>query len=154
MKRQELASEWTRWLSHVFSEAQQLKLISLTFAPTSYEVVRGLAPSRSRALRAATAFEKALLTTLERPSFFAVIERGALAGRLHIHALVDGAPAALKIALASHRETSGYVDVKDVSQIGGVSAYVTKYVTKQADADWWASGPLFDIAKELPDGAS
>lgn len=142
---QERRDAWAAWLSAVF-EGQLTELLTLTFSTAPWQqALTDQGPTNSRVLRAARKFQEDL-TEMGTMSFFGVVESGAWSGRRHIHTLVTQPHREtwlLRESLARMRTSSGLVDVRPVSSIGGVTSYVTKYVTKDVDPQWFAGGPLW-----------
>jgi hypothetical protein len=100
-------------------------------------------PSLRRVLRAGDRFVSWMTPSRETPSYFCVMERGSLNGRAHLHGLVQATKDRIQLASDAHRQTEGFVAVRSVESIGGVSGYVTKYVLKTSEPRWWAGGPAF-----------
>lgn len=136
---------WSTWLSSVF-EDQLTELLTFTFSTAPWQqalIEKG--PTNTRVLRAARSLEAQFLG-MGSVSFFGVVESGRWSGRRHIHTLATQPGREtwlLRETLARMRTAEGLVDVRPISSIGGVSNYVTKYVTKDADPQWFAGGPLW-----------
>lgn len=143
---EEYRSVWAKWIGQVFKmpeaiESECRSLVTLTFATRPWELSGQ--PGLSRVTRAGRRFEQSLTRALARPSWFGVLERGKLNGRMHLHWLIscqDDVP--MYAAMRSHRAKEGFADVVTSRQTSPAE-YVSKYVSK-SDGDWWsAGGPLF-----------
>lgn len=98
-------------------------------------------PSYSRVTAAGRRIEKQLMRSLDGPSFFGVLERGALNGRMHLHFLLSSDARQAENVFFGHRKFEGFTKVIPISQGFGVTEYVTKYVTKDREP-WWIAGRL------------
>lgn len=75
-------------------------------------------------------------------SVFVVVEEGTDTRRLHLHSLSNCDRLRHQIVGKWWTKRYGHKKLDMVVSRGGVSSYVTKYVTK-GDMPFWADGPLF-----------
>lgn len=149
-ERKLVRDSWVEWLTERFSGLPTLRFTTLTFAPTPYELRIKAEPSFSRVVRAAKDFEKFLIFSQGKASFFGVMEIGKWNGRRHLHFLISGLDGELmRAAIGYHEWRSGYSATRTLESTGGIPGYVTKYVMKSRDPFWIAGGPAFDGAAEL-----
>lgn len=147
---EEYRLEWASWLTEVFGNAVTQNpgsgtfLQTLTFAPREWErdSIGSLGPTRSRVMRAGRRYERVLMSSLARPSYFGVRELGGWNGRAHLHFLISCAErAVISEATLRHSLSEGFV--KGIPCTMSPTEYVSKYVSK-SDGDWWvAGGPAF-----------
>lgn len=144
-EQNERRNAWSAWLTSVFDD-QLVELVTLTFSTAPWQqALMEKGPTETRVLRASRQFQRDLIA-MGTTSFFGVVESGSFSGRRHIHTLVTQPSREswlLRESLARMRTKEGLVDVRPVSSIGGVSMYVTKYVTKDREPQWFAGGPLW-----------
>lgn len=138
----EVREEYARWLTSVFGSSEVLTLGTFTFRSLALPNYK---PGRQRVGNAA----QKLVEKLESngTSAFVVAEEGTDTRRLHLHSLSNLDPLRLKIIQKWWRLKYGHNKVQFVMSRGGVSEYVTKYVTK-SDMPFWAGGPLFRTHNE------
>lgn len=133
---------YEEWLSRVFSGVST-DLVTLTFAPRSWErdVIGPTGPTQSRVMRAAARFERVLMRSLAKPSWFIVREYGGMNGRAHLHCLVSSVdPVVIREATEGHLG-DGFGKISHVKM--SAVEYVVKYVSK-SDRSWWSGGgPLY-----------
>lgn len=130
--RNEVREAWTSWLNE-----QEWK----TFVTATFRDESGMAPTYSRVTRAARFIERSLTRSLERPSFFGVLEKGSWSQRMHLHFLLSCDARLANAIFAKHRKFEGFTKVIELQDsVDGVSEYVTKYVTKDRDPFWIAGG--------------
>lgn len=143
--RREVREEYSRWLASVFGFSEELMLGTYTFRNLDL-------PNYKPGLqRVATAGQRLVSKLVDNGmSAFVVVEVGTDTRRLHLHSLSNCDRVRQEIVGKWWSQRYGHRGLKAVVSKGGVSAYVTKYVTK-SDMPFFAGGPLFTF-REPTDG--
>lgn len=137
--------EYAEWLTRVFGRSvDPVYFQTLTFAPLPYELFRSTAgPSVTRVNRAGSWLSWYMTRAIPTATYFSVVEAGSLNGRRHLHSLISAPESSIRAAQRWHETRHGFGALEKVDSVGGVSGYVTKYVTKSVDPVWFAGGPLW-----------
>jgi len=142
----EVREEYSKWLASVFGFSEELTLGTFTFRNLDI-------PNYRPGLQRVTSAGQKLVDLLESngTSAFVVVEAGTDTRRLHLHSLSNLDSRRLKVVSEWWKAKYGHKKVELVHSRGGVSDYVTKYVTK-SDMPFFAGGPLFQSAalKRIP----
>lgn len=133
----EVREEYSKWLVSVFGYSEVLTLGTFTFRNLDLPSYK---PGLQRVSRAGQKLVD--LFSGNGSSVFAVVEVGTDTRRLHLHSLSNLDAIRLRIVHSWWRKKYGHEKQDLVSSRGGVSDYVTKYVTK-SDMPFFAAGPLF-----------
>jgi len=138
----EVREEYAKWLTGVFGYSEVLMLGTFTFRNLDI-------PNYRPGLQRVTVAGQKLVDLLvsNGTSAFVVVEAGTDTRRLHLHSLSNLDQIRLRIVHGWWRKKYGH-EKQDLSYSrGGVSSYVTKYVTK-GDMPFFAGGPLFRTHNE------
>jgi len=135
--RLEVREEYSRWLLSVFGYSEELTLGTFTFRNLDL-------PNYRPGLQRVTVAAQRLVGLLASngTSGFVVVEVGTDTRRLHLHSLSNLDSRRIQVVGLWWREKYGHRKIDIVYSRGGVSDYVTKYVTK-SDMPFFADGPLF-----------
>jgi len=141
--RREVREECSRWLQSVFGSSEELTLGTFTFRNLDIERYQ---PGLQRVMIAGQKLVDKLVDN--GMSVFVAVEAGTVTRRLHLHSLSNCAKETLIALVAEEwREKYGHRKIDVVHSRGGVSDYVTKYITK-SDMPFFAAGPLFLTFRE------
>lgn len=129
--------EYGKWLRRVFGYSEELTLGTFTFRNLDL-------PNYKPGVQRVTIAGQKLVGLLgaNGTSAFVVVEAGTDTRRLHLHSLSNLDALRLKVVHGWWRSKYGHEKVDLVHSRGGVSDYVSKYVTK-SDMPFFAIGPLF-----------
>lgn len=110
------------------------KFVTLTF--------KGDPPTREKVCYKFKEFMRKMYKLYGKFEYIAVIEIGAVNGRLHIHMITFG----LKYIKRDDLESiwkHGFIDIKKIHEINDVENYILKYIEKTLEGDYIGKGQRF-----------
>lgn len=140
--------EYGKWLGSVFGYSEVLTLGTFTFRNLD---IQNYKPGPQRVTIAAQRLVDLLASN--GTSAFVVVEVGTDTRRLHLHSLSNLDSRRESVVHQWWKRKYGYEKTDIVQSRGGVSDYVTKYVTK-SDMPFFAGGPLFRTHNEKSGGVA
>lgn len=129
LRRDEIRRTWAQWLARIRWDA----FVTLTFDPQRLSV------NRLRASRETFNWCNDTARVLRCPiGWIYAVERGTAGGQWHSHALIVGTTAELLrgVPASQWAMRNGYVNVKPVFDVGGVTLYTTKSAAVTGELVW------------------